>query len=79
MERHLGKRFEDERLRRLITGLSDPEALRAVALKLLDAKISQEASCLQMLFAWQGVTPEQADALLSRPPAPPIDPFDGAG
>lgn len=78
MERHLGKRFEDERLRRLITGLRDPEALRALALKLLDAKISQEASCLELLFSWQGVTPEQAEAMLSRPAPPPLDPFDNA-
>ena len=78
MERHLGKHFEDERLRRLITGLRDLEALRTLALQLLDLKISQEASCYQLLFAWQHITPEQVDALLSRPPQPRLDPFDNA-
>lgn len=78
MERSLGKCFEDERLRRLITGLQDLEALRTVALQLLELKIGQEAAFTQLLFGWQGITPEQVEALLARPPAPPLDPYDNA-
>lgn len=77
MERHLGKRFEDERLRRLITGLQDLEALRSVALQLLELKIGQEASFYQLMFGWQGITAEQAQSLLHKP-MPPLDPFDNA-
>ncbi len=78
MERHLGKRFEDERLRRLIADLQDPDALRTLALEFLELKITQEASCFQMLFHWQNITPEQAEALLALPPKPRLDPFDNA-
>ena len=78
MERHLGKRFEDERLRRLIAGAQDIEALRALAVQLLELKIGQEVTCYELLFNWQGVSSEQVEAMLSRPAPPPIDPFDNA-
>ncbi len=64
MERHLGKRFEDERLRRLITGLTDIEQLRTVALRLLEYKISQEAGFYKVMCGWDRLTPAQVDAAL---------------
>jgi hypothetical protein len=78
MDRHLGKRFEDERLRRLIKGLQDLEGLRTISLQLLELKIAQEASFYQLLFGWQGITAEQVDTLLAQPAPPPPDPFDNA-
>lgn len=79
MQRHLGKRFEDERLRRLINSLQDREQLRQAALSLLDLKIQQEDAFYKVMLGWQGVTAEQLDALLSKPAPPPSDPFDNNG
>lgn len=68
MERSLGKRFQDEQIRRLINTVENQEQLRSIALKLLDLKITQEDTFLRMMFQWQGLAPTGEAA--------GVDPYD---
>lgn len=68
MERSLGKRFQDEQIRRLINTVENQEQLRSIALKLLDLKITQEDTFLRMMFQWQGLAPAGEAAV--------VDPYD---
>lgn len=70
MERALTKRFEDERLRRVIRSINSIDDLRKLCLEIYEAKIKQEQVMLQMLFDWQGLNKTQVEGLLPKPQWP---------
>ena len=67
MERSLTKRFEDERLKRLINSVTSIEDLRKLCLEIYDAKIKQEQVMMEMLFNWKVLTKTQVEGLMPKP------------
>lgn len=67
MERNLTKRFEDERLKRLINSVTSIEDLRKLCLEIYDTKIKQEQVMMEMLFNWKGLTKTQVEGLMPKP------------
>lgn len=76
MDRSLSKRFEDERMRRLIGQLVQPEELRTVALQLLELKIAQERVFFAMLANGSRLTAADAQAALDQDVSMAPDPYD---
>jgi hypothetical protein len=70
MERDLMKRFQDERLRRVINNIDNIEDLRKLCLKIYEAKTVQEQVMLKMLFNTKKLSQSEIERLLPRPSWP---------
>jgi hypothetical protein len=70
MERNLMKRFQDERLRRVIATIDNIEDLRKLCIEIFETKIKQEQVMLEMLFNWKGLSKTEVEGLMPRPDWP---------
>lgn len=76
MERHLGKKFQDEKLKRIINETSNIEELKKVAIELLNYKITYEETMYKMMFHWNRLTPENIDQVMDSTMNSTADPFE---